>query len=195
MPSLKLSFNLQEILKETEKSKAKRRALSPFIKQDQIKREFGRRAIDAIQERTLAGRDKRNRPMKKYSKAYKESFVFKLHGKKDKPNLKLTGEMQAAMNVLKTTVSGVTIGIPEGEQEQKARGHINGSGHLPVRDFWGLSKADQNKILKSVIRDFNLREGATQLLDAIESLAIGVQTERGDDLVQDIVIGGNDGDT
>lgn len=164
--ALKLSFNLSDIL-ERSFSNAQRRALSGKVKDPAIKREFGRRAIEKILERTNDGKDKNNRSFKGYSEAYLKSDNFKIFGKsKSTVNLKLSGEMQASIGVLSTGANTVTIGIEDEEQVNKARGHINGANNLPVRDFWGLSEDEESEILKDIMRN----ETASEDISLIESL-------------------------
>jgi len=172
--ALKLSFDLMDLLNSTESAEASKR-LAPFVKRDAIKREFGNRVIDEIKDRTLGGKDKNDNGFTPYSKAYKQSLEFKVFGKGSKPNLKLTGQMQASINVVGTTSTTVSIGFISKEQEDKATGHINGSGPLPVRDFWGIKKEDQVKILKSVIKDFNAREETAELFSAVSALVGGAE--------------------
>ncbi len=174
-----LEFDMQDLLSDLGREKQK--ALTGFVKKDSIKREFGNRIIDEIKDRTLRGKDKRNRtfrgargkPPGKYSDQYKNSLPYRVHAKRDKVNLKLTGQMQASISVVKTTPTGVRIGFVSNVQENKARKHVMGSGRLPVRDFWGIDKKEQTKILKGVIKDFNASANA-DLLDLISSIPTGV---------------------
>jgi len=192
--ALELRFDLVDLIKN--ESRAKRKAFAPLIKQRAIKVEFGNRCIDEIKRRTLAGEDKNGKTFKgskgrparkgkkaikgsgagKYSQSYRESLAYTIYGKTNKVNLKLTGEMHAHINVLKVDPSGVIIGIKDSTQEKKARGHINGSGYLPIRDFWGLSKDDQTKILKGVLKDFNDEDSISALTDALADAASIVGT-------------------
>lgn len=197
---LKLQFNLIDLLNSTEDSK-KAKALTPFVRQEAVKQEFGNRVIDFIKDRTLGGRDKNDVRFTPYSKAYKQSRDFKIYGKSS-VNLKLTGEMQASMGVKSLDGANVQINFVSKEQDDKARGHINGSGPLPVRDFWGIKKEDQVKILKSVIKDFNAREDADSLLEVVSQLpaigaATGLETEEGVDIIQSValsqIFGGQNG--
>jgi hypothetical protein len=191
--ALELKFDLMDLLR-TSQPRSKQKALAPLVKRELIKREFGNRVIDEIKSRTLRGRDKNNNSFvpNTYSKSYQESHEFRVFGKSRSPvNLRLSGEMQASISVVDTSSSGVTIGFVSREQEQKARGHIMGSGSLPVRDFWGIPKNDQIKILKSVIRDFNETETVNTLTDALSALGqvtIDGETVRGDDAVQAVLL-------
>jgi len=187
MPKLKLTFDLMDILNSSNESRQSKKSLASFVKRDAIKREFGNRVIDEIKKRTLKGLDKRDSQFKgaksqkgkrEYSEGYQESLAFRVYGKsKNDINLKLTGKMQASMIVKKTTPTGVELGFASTAQEKKAKGHINGSGSLPVRDFWGIKKEDQVKILKSVIKEFNAGEGqeAADLFSAVSALVSGAE--------------------
>lgn len=156
--TLKMRLNLAKVMREGF-SDQQRRALTPLIKSDVIKRQFGREVIDRILQRTESGKDKDGVRFTPYSKAYKESRAFKIYGKSSRVNLRLSGEMHASIGVLATSSNTVTIAIPEGEQEKKARGHISGSGNLPMRDFWGISMEDQVSILKGIFKRQNAEEG------------------------------------
>jgi len=168
--SLKLRFDLVDLLHSTVKDKQRRTALTPFINRESVKREFGERAIDAILERTLQGKDKRDNSFVAYSKAYKESREFAIFGKSSRVNLRLSGQMHASVHVNGTDRTGVTIAITDVEQERKARRHINGSGPLPVRDFWGLSKEDQSDILMGIVRNQAAVDEFEQVTDALAAL-------------------------
>lgn len=166
--ALTMRLNLATVMREGFTDQ-QRRALTPLIKSDAIKRQFAREVIDEILTRTESGKDKDGVRFTPYSKAYKESRDFKIFGKSSKVNLRLSGEMHASVGILGTSSNTVTIAIPGGEQEKKARGHINGSGSLPVRDFWGIPMDDQVKILKGILK----RQNAEESIEAAESFLQG----------------------
>lgn len=186
MAKLKLRFDLIDLLHRVEDDRRKRIAYTPILREDAVKREFGRRAIDKILERTNDGIDKKDNPFKKYSKAYIKSLAFQVYGKSaGQVNLKLSGEMQADIDVIKTDRTGVTIGFRDGDQNDKAYGHVYGKGSLPVRDFWGLPDDDQEAIMKTVLRDANenglianliFLEEALKNVPGIESI-VGLQDQ------------------
>lgn len=155
--ALKLKFDLSSVLEEGF-DEDQRRALTPAINQDSIKREFAQQCIDRILERTNRGIDKNGDSFPGYSKAYKNSRAFEVYGKDSTVNLKLSGAMQASIGILSTGTRSVTIAIDGGLEEDKARGHINGANYLPVRDFWGLPMDDQVEILKGILREENAQE-------------------------------------
>ena len=151
--ALKLRFNLATILADGF-TDAQRVTLTPFIAQRSVKREYGKRVIERIIERTQSSMSKTGSRFKKYSKAYADSRVFKRFGKsRFKPNLTLFGRMLKEIHIGTLSRNTVTVEISNRKQEQKARGHINGANNLPVRDFWGLPKKDQESILKDVLKD------------------------------------------
>lgn len=150
-----LKFNLVSLLNRVEPDSRRRNALKKFVRRSSVKTEFGRQAIREIRKRTLDGIDKNGNTFKPYSSSYMDSDDFKIYGKSSKVNLKLTGAMQASMEVVSQSNDTVTIGITDNEEMQKALGHINGSGHLPIRDFFGLPDESQKRILEGVIREAN----------------------------------------
>lgn len=170
--ALTMKLNLANVL-ESQFTTDQRKTLTPLINSATIKQEFGRRVIDRILERTNSGRDKRNNKFVPYSKAYKQSLNFKIFGKTSRVNLRLSGEMQASIGVFALQPNSVTIAIQDTEQVNKARGHVNGSGNLPVRDFWGISVEDQGKILKDIFRNQNAEED----LKLLEELDIEIEGE------------------
>lgn len=153
---LKIRLDVVELVKKATGSNIDLRdAYLRTLSNDQIKREFGKRCIDSIIDRTLEGIDKNGSNFKGYSKAYKNSDTFKIYGKSpSQVNLKLTGEMQAAIDVTEINSRSIVLGFIDQEQNDKAHGHVHGANYLPVRDFWGISEKDQISILKETIRDF-----------------------------------------
>lgn len=162
---LRLKLDVIELTKKATGSNIdKRDAYLKVLANEQIKREFGKRCIDSIIERTLEGKDKKGNPWSgraaKYSESYKQSDEFRIYGKSPSVvNLKLTGDMQAAIDVVAINSRSVTLGFIGQEENDKAHGHVNGANYLPVRDFWGIPEKDQIAILKETIKDFiNLKD-------------------------------------
>ena len=171
--ALSLEFNLRELLDSF--SESQRSRYISVINDDSVKTEFARRVISRIKERTQEKNiDKNGRRFVGYSKAYINSDDFKIFGKSaSKVTLKLSGEMQASIFVGKRKRNKVSISISDEDQIKKARGHINGSNNLPVRDFWGLPKKDQVSILKDVLSSLNLDQDIFTISDAISAAAAG----------------------
>jgi hypothetical protein len=133
------------------------RVVAPVIKDNSIKREIGLRMIDAMIKRTLASKDKKGENFKEYSQSYINSTKFKIYkGRSKKVNLKLTGEMQASIDVLSTENNIISIYFDNNEDTAKAEGHVKGANYLPVRDFWGLPDEDEQlKIFEMVIKEYH----------------------------------------
>lgn len=114
--------------------------------------------LEFIRNRTDKGKDKKNRNFKKYSEDYKNSLDFSIAGKsKGKVDLKLSGDMLDAMDLLSHKKGSILVGFENGsENNAKADGNITGSYGQPsgnskhARDFLGITKKD----LKKVIKDF-----------------------------------------
>jgi len=156
--NLKFEIDVVNLFNNTTSSNALKRAAAPTLSNASFRREFGRRVVDRITERTQDGINKNGKAFTKYSKSYKESSVFEIYGKSSDVNLTLTGEMLASLDVKSTPARKVVIGFQSDTQEAKAHGHIFGGGYkksLPVRDFFGLPVKEQQEILKETMRDFN----------------------------------------
>lgn len=167
-----LVINVVDVLKSTTDT-ARLRAFLPIVKSDAVKREIGLRAIDMINARTESGRDKKGTPFKGYSKAYKESDTFKIYGKTNKVNLRLSSAMRSDIDVVKINPNSVEIGFTDSEQSAKGHGHVHGGGYkrsLPVRDFWGLPEQKEiESIIKSTIRDNEALAEIPDLTQAVEA--------------------------
>ncbi len=152
---VKITYDLVELLNKSGFSREKRIALRPFVTRQDVKLIFGRRAIQTIIDRKVDDNiDRHSEKFDAYSPKYIESLEFKVFDKSaGDVNLKLTGQMDAAMEVLGTTQTGVVIGIDDSDQASKAHGHIIGGGKLPVRDFFGLPSSVALDIFQEVVRD------------------------------------------
>lgn len=168
----KLQIDLIEVLHRIESDTRKIRAITPIIKREDVKQEFGARIVEEILKRTNKGVDKDDKGFKSYSKTYRQSDIFKIYkGRKLKPDLKLTGEMQSSLNVVKTTATGVIISFIDQEDGSKARGHIVGDNpnKMPIRDFFGLPDEDIEKIMNETIKEYTSGSLQAQmsLMDAV----------------------------
>lgn len=155
---LKLQFDVVALYRGMESDPRKRRAVASTLTNDFFRREFGRRVIDRMVERTQSERvDKNGRSFKGYSKAYADSLAGQVYGKKkgETADLTASGQMLANLEVIATPARSVVIGFTSQEQNDKAHGHVFGGGNLPVRDFFGLPKKEQEDILKDTLKDFN----------------------------------------
>lgn len=155
----KLRINLLDIFNRnySDKPYEVRRALRDVIRKSSFKDDFGLKAIDVITERTLSGKDRFGDTFTKYSKAYKNSTIFDIYGKTSKVNLELTGEMLASMEV-RSSGDEITIKFVDSLNAAKAHGHItgmNGRKGGVVRDFFGLSKTEEDKVMKELINEYS----------------------------------------
>lgn len=118
-------------------------------------------AIEFIVERTQKGLNARGKPFPGYSKSYMESLDFENSGKsKGKVDLQLSGDMLAALEVLRDSSSQTVIGYSKGsEEEGRAEGNILGTygQSSPIkgkaRPFLGIFKKDLDKIIEMVRAD------------------------------------------
>lgn len=117
-----------------------------------IRRRIGREIVRRIRQRTESGIDKNGAQFKGYSEAYQQSLDFRIAGKSPgQVNLKLSGDMMTALEVIDTADGFVTVGITDAEDQAKAHGHLTGAeGRLPIRDFLGLPEGD----LKNIVERF-----------------------------------------
>lgn len=184
---LKLKINVVKLAKQAAGSNPAKQDAYISALSDGVKREFGKRCIDFILERTNDGKDKNNSPFVKYSAAYKKSLPFKIYGKSSTVNLKLTGAMQAAIDVTDVSDTTITLGFVDQFENDKAHGHVNGSNNLPVRDFWGIPEKDQQRILKDTIREFEDLESFAIVQDVPVQSEVGTQE-------LDIFFGGIEGE-
>ena len=114
--------------------------------------------VDYLVERTKAGNGPGNKPWSgkagEYTKAYRESLAFRASGKGSKVNLKLSGDMISAIDIINETSGKIIVGI-EGDQEGKAEGNIRGTygSSTPksgkARPFLGLTNSELKKILEN----------------------------------------------
>jgi len=116
--------------------------------------------LEHIRERTASGTGlnssgTRLKDFPKYSDSYKKSLDFKIAGKGGTVNLKLSGDMLDAMDLLRHKKGEITIGFERGPENDRAEGNILGSyGGLPnsakARNFLGVTRAE----LKMIVGDF-----------------------------------------
>lgn len=102
-----------------------------------------------IKANTQSGRDKDGKPFKPYSANYSKKE------KKSLVNLTQTGIMLNSMTqkVLSNTMAKVFFTTASyktgGTVQDRARAHIEGLNHLPIRDFFGLSDLNAQEIQKT----------------------------------------------
>lgn len=121
---------------------------------------IGQAAIEHIQDRTEKGVDKNGKPFPKYTTEYKNSVAFRVAGKSaGSIDLRLSGDMMTALEVLETAPGRITIGYRNGSEENaKADGNIRGTygqdtpNAKKARDFLGLTDAERERILNEFPR-------------------------------------------
>jgi hypothetical protein len=110
--------------------------------------------IEYIRLRTEGGDDKYEKSFKEYSPKYMDSLDFKIAGKTSKVNLKQTGDMLAAIELLSEKKGKLTIGFQRGTLENdKADGHITGNVGV-TRDFLGFAGSGERQKLKSIVSKY-----------------------------------------
>lgn len=117
--------------------------------------------IEHIVDRTQKGIDRRGRRFPGYSESYIDSLDFKIGGKSPgKVDLQLSGDMMAAIALLKDRRDRLEIGFRMSDDEENARAEGNILGTYgqdkPIRgkkrDFLGLTKTE----LKRILADFDI---------------------------------------
>lgn len=114
--------------------------------------------IERIVERTDQGKDKNGRSFPGYSESYKKSLDFKIAGKSAGDiNLQLSGDMLAAIKLLKANKGSLEIGFDRGTEENaRADGNIRGTygsdspNPRKARDFLGITDKELSRIIKHV---------------------------------------------
>lgn len=132
--------------------------LPKTIKSYKDKLAVGEHIIEYIRQRTEGNKNNAGERFPNYSKAYAKSLDFKIAGKSESdPNLKLTGDMLADLEVLSITGNKLLIGYKNGtESNAKADGHQTGwQGKRPnaARPFLGFEGTEKKK-LNDLIKDY-----------------------------------------
>ena len=153
---------------------------------DEEQRQIVARAIiDKIQENTKAGLNRYGAAFPKYSKEYKESLDFSNAGKNSTPNLELTGDMMASIDVISTASGRITIGYKATHPDaDKVEGNQIGSYGSPeankakARPFIGLPQKDVDLIVAKVQASSPEQGLFNSFLDSVtNSLLKGVKNE------------------
>lgn len=117
---------------------------------------IGQEIIEHIRDRTEQGVDKDGKPFPKYSREYIKSVDFKNAGKSaGQVDLRLSGDMMTALQVLDQDDGTLTIGYKNGTAENaRADGNIRGTygqdrgSSKKARPFLGITKAELGDILE-----------------------------------------------
>jgi hypothetical protein len=133
---------------------------------------FGQGVIDTITDRLDDSKRLGGGKLKNYSDEYSESLVFKAFGKsRTSPNLELTGEMLADLDIIEVTPTRLKIGFRDTTQRDKAYNHHTGDT-VPARPFLGL----EDKELKSLVERFK-PEVSESILDGIDPASLFLTQE------------------
>lgn len=153
--------------------------------------------ISFIRRRTISGRDVDGSKFPKYSKAYTSSVDFKASGKSKQPNLTLSGDMLASMELVKNKTGEIVVGYDESsDQIGKVEGNQIGSygqdkGNPDrARRFLGINSEDLKKILaKYPISDELKREKRAEAVlraqEKIDKFASKIEQQGADELDPD----------
>lgn len=129
---------------------------------EQLVIKIGQKIIDYMEERVDEGKGYDREKLKSpYSTSYSESLEFKAAGKsRNDVNMKLSGDMMASIDILKTDGSKITIGIDDEEQAAKAYGHMTDfKGHPTLagkgnrRPFFGVTPEELKEYVLSEFKD------------------------------------------
>lgn len=120
------------------------------------KEELARRILVEVRDRTSRGIDKNGKSFPKYSKEYDKSGT---------PNLELTGDMLAELDIVNITGSSIVIGYDTGHPDAgQVEGNTIGSYGQPkansskARDFIGLPTKRVNLIIEEIKNDPDFTE-------------------------------------
>lgn len=132
--------------------------LPKTIKSTKDKLALGEKIVEYIRQRTEKKTANDGSRFPNYSKKYAESLDFRIAGKsKNNPNLRLTGDMLADLEVLSIKGDKLLIGYKNGTKSNaKADGHQTGwQGERPnaARPFLGFEGSEKRK-LKEMIKDY-----------------------------------------
>lgn len=148
--------------------------------------------ISFVRQRTLSGKSVTGGRFPKYSSKYVNSSDFKAARKSTTPNLRLSGDMLAYMELVKNETNKLVIGYgDENDEAGKAEGNQIGSyGGSPnpdkARKFLGIKPEDLNRILAKYPVDSekaDLRaESVLKAQEKVDEFARKVQVEGADEV-------------
>jgi len=117
-------------------------------------KKIGQAIIDYNLDRAEEGLGIDRKPLKKYKKTYMNSDEFKSAGKSSTVNMRLSGDMLGALDIISIEGSKITYGIEDTDQAPKAYGHQTGyRGHPTIpegkykRRFFGLTKDEAEAVI------------------------------------------------
>lgn len=117
-----------------------------FRGERELRLAIAQKIIDHIKERTESGKTVSGGSFAPYSKEYKKTTIFNLLKSGTTPDLTLTGNMLASMDVLGEGPNTVRIGFGDELERLKAFNHNTGDT-VPRRPFFGVSKDEAKRIV------------------------------------------------
>lgn len=142
---------------------------SDISSDEKLVTKIGQAIIDYMDTRVEDGLGLGRKKLKSpYSKGYSQSLDFVAAGKsKGHVNMRLSGDMMGAVDILDTNGSEIKIGIT-GDQAPKAFNHQTGDT-LPKREFFGVTKEE---IKKYILDEFSSEIKAKKVTSAAEINAL-----------------------
>ena len=133
--------------------------LPKTIKSTKDKLALGEKIVEYVRRRTEKNLNNEGGKFPKYSDKYAESLDFKIAAKsQNDPNLKLTGDMLADLEVVSVRSDKILIGYKNGTlSNAKADGHQTGwqgKNKDAARPFLGFESSSEKKKLKDIIKDY-----------------------------------------
>lgn len=145
--------------------------------------------IEFIKNRTSKGKDKNNENFAKYSKGYKKSLDFKLAGKGNTVDLRLTNEMMESLDLISDKSGSLLIGYDRSDKDLNGKVEGNRLGTYgnkkavtQPRDFLGIEEKD----LKKILNKFPIEDRKSRLERALKILAAN---EAAEEVVQGVDVG------
>lgn len=117
-----------------------------FRGERELRLAIAQKIIDHIKERTESGKTVSGGSFAPYSKEYKNTTIYSLLKSGNTPDLTLTGNMLASMDVLGEGPNTVRIGFGDELERLKAFNHNTGDT-VPKRPFFGVSKDEAKRVV------------------------------------------------
>jgi hypothetical protein len=169
-----------QTLKETEVSTEidLEKLLGASARNESVRAVFYEAAIELLQKRLDEGRSV-NGQLGNYSKSYKDSLAFKVFGKSNPVNMKLSGDMLASITELDSKGLSMKIGINDEIEASKAYAHMTGfkdhptlDGKVRKREWFGWTDKELKSIADAIKPEVNKKNTisdaiALKLLDKL----------------------------
>lgn len=141
----RLTVRLDQLFKKPVPDEALRQRIAQSI----IDRILDRTENATFMEKKGSGTGKKDSGALVYTDKYKSSFEFRVYkGTQSRVNLKATGDMLRAIDLLDSNEEDLYLGFDDQEEAKKAHGHITGSVGK-TRDFFGLPEGEMQDIRRT----------------------------------------------